>query len=357
MRLSDWSCGFDRGVLRVTTPTDDFRFAAEDPETGLRKAARCFSTLHGYPPPQRSERSCSLRPEVSCIIVVNGNHWFASTLMIDNLLESSAGHALEILVVLNGDGPGIAWRDDVRLIRVASSSVARAYNAGAAAARAPILAFFHDDCLLDQPDWIERVGQAFARGADAVSPEIRYLERIGTAAIQPLPILKNVPLVIRRETFRQVGGYDEQLLIGYEDLEFTLRLLQHGLRPARLRLGYRHFGGMSSCLRYLPRPDQDLLFATLAPPPACILAAVQDLSRRGDARSAVFRALSARQLVDALSPHGDRVRSTSGSFAELADALIARASAEIGCSARELLALPIAGLDRACLRVDTGEGG
>lgn len=360
--LDDFRCRRDGDFLEVICPAsiagpanaEDFasdpcrrsvrRFAGRSLSDGILEAARHFSAIHGYPEPLPARYRAPAAPEISCVIVLHRNVHFVRELLIPSLLHASEGHAVEIIVVSNGAVADLP--DAVTVVETPDHSVSRAYNLGVANARAATLALFHDDCLLDDPAWIAKVEAAWRAGADALSPEIRRLDTAGGIAIAPLPVLKNVPLVLRRGVFESVGGYDEELYLGYEDIDFTLRLLDAGYRTARLGLGYRHFGGMSSCLKYLDRPGLDLLFATLAVPAANILEAFAAFVR--DARSeaaALLSAMNAVQLHAVLDRHRERLDAGPVTAARLLDAVLDSGAGRARMSSQELLSVSLPSLD------------
>jgi hypothetical protein len=162
-----------------------------------------------------------------------------------------------------------------------------AYNAGAALARGRYLAFFHDDCIVDDERWLEKCTAALDRGAAAVAAEFRRLERIAGVEVPPLPVAKCVPLVIPAEGFAAAGRFDEFHYLGYEDLDLTLRLAQLGKRVEAVDLRMRHFDGMSSVLKYCPLPGLAALFALTAVPRAAILRRFKEFAERGLRRDGV----------------------------------------------------------------------
>jgi rSAM/selenodomain-associated transferase 2 len=115
---------------------------------------------------------------------------------------------------------------------------ARQMNAGAAAARAPVLLFLHADTRLPQSaDAL--VAAALARGASWGRFDVRILGR--SRLLPAVGALMNLrsrltgiatgdqALFVRRALFEQVGGYPDQPLM--EDVELSKRLCRSG-RPA-----------------------------------------------------------------------------------------------------------------------------
>lgn len=214
-------------------------------------ASRLFARLNGYPvqPVGTFERfRASDRPRVSCILLLPFNDLFARHAVLPSIIANSSGHDIEIVVVHAGLGaPRPAFRR-LRGLDSEMGSIARGYNAGVAAARGEIVALFHDDCLLEDPRWLDRALDALTPGVGAVTPELD--EWCG------VPVAKAVPLVMRRRTFLEVGGYDELYYVGVEDMDLTCALLARGLRVERVEIGYRHLRGMGTSLTVHEEPLQ-----------------------------------------------------------------------------------------------------
>lgn len=340
--LSQYRSEYSDGVLQMGIPNtsanpgihasvETLSFPAPSMSKALFAAATHFSQRYDYPLPRNTTGVRSGSPEISCIIVVNENHLFVRERMLSTISYSSRHNELEIIIVQNGYNKPTEsfWPDYVTVTDMDTASVASAYNRGVAKATAPIVALFHDDCLLDDENWLEKVTTAFSAGAHAVSPEFRTLSSVCGESIKPLPVLKNVPLVLRRDVFNAVGGYDERLFIGYEDMEFTIRLMESGFRAARISLSYRHFGGMSSCLKFCPTLHLPQLFAGLAVPSKEVLHAVREVMRKNSKPSCLLSALTAMQLEKVLSTHSKRVVCTSKSVESLLEELRATANATL----------------------------
>jgi glycosyltransferase involved in cell wall biosynthesis len=206
-----------------------------------------FGRVNGYPTfadvDVRRFRNAD-RPAVSCVIVLTGNDLFVRNHQIPSIVKHSASLPIEIVVVNNGADETPDLIGGVTTLRSAFGWVARAYNAGAAAARGEYLAIFHDDCILESPRWIEQSLALLSDGYTAVTTELQ--RRTLSHASGEVLVAKNTPLVMRASDFARVGGYDEFYYAGYEDLDFTYRLLSDGARVGHLAVPYLHFNGMST---------------------------------------------------------------------------------------------------------------
>jgi hypothetical protein len=292
-------------------------------------ARRFFARLNRYPAP--CQASCAdyqepIDPEISCIVVLNENLPFVRDQLIPSLLANSSGHTIEIVVVWNGGVDPAGALGEVRTVASAWGAVASAYNAGVAVSRAPLLAIFHDDCVVDDEAWIPRALRYLEGEASAVSPELRQLDRVGESPVPALPILKNVPLLIRRADFERVGGYDENHYIGYEDLDFTLGLLSGRMKIAHADLRVRHFHGMSSTLKYSRRPDLAELYALLAVPRAAVAEFFVEIMNSGP-REVVehLQLIKDVQLLRVLEKHREFLANFGADTFERARLLLIRA--------------------------------
>jgi GT2 family glycosyltransferase len=213
-----------------------------------RDLTRLFASFYQYPLFERRLRMDYTPPEhplVSCIIVLTANDLFVAEHLIPSLLHSTAGTSAEIIVVCNGLNCDRSQFRNCRVLDSDFGQVARAYNQGAAAARGELLAFFHDDCLMNDPTWVSQSLLLLATGRVlAVTPEVQEKTLSFRTA-------KCVPLIIRRQEFLRLGGFDEELFIGYEDADFSYTIYENGGQIAHLPLAYLHFSGMSSILMFL----------------------------------------------------------------------------------------------------------
>ncbi len=255
---------------------------------------RFFAALHGQPGPYpKTLPRAGAEPLASCVIVVNENWRFVEEQLVPSLAANTQASPIELILVFNGsagpregvleDSPQAVTEGSECPIHLRSTwgAVAAAYNAGARKASGRYVAFFHDDCIIDDPQWLEKCISAIESGAGAVAGEFRRLERLAGQALAPLPVAKCVPLVLRRADFEALGGFDEFHYVGYEDLDFTLALRERGLEPVQADIRLRHYGGMSSTLKYCPAPGLAELHALCALPPAAIVRRFREFVERG----------------------------------------------------------------------------
>ena len=260
--------------LEGSSPDDALEFAVEDVADAIRVRltarrvgsdpddawAQLFARLHGYPDYGHVEvgdfRNAE-QPLLSCVILLTANDRFVARHLIPSIVANSASFPVEILVVYNGVGLNLGGLGDLPVIRSDFGWVSRGYNAGVREARGRYVALFHDDCVVCSPRWIEESITMLEDGHAAVTPE---LQGKPTGLGGEFVLAKNVPLVMRRQDFLDLGGYDEFHYAGYEDQDFTYDLLSRGMSIGRLDLPYLHFDGMSTVALLSRAPE---LFGTL----------------------------------------------------------------------------------------------
>ena len=258
-----------------------WRMGLEDENRFPPAAKAFFAQLNDHHPVPPAELRAVDEPLVSCIVVAHENLPFVIEQFVPSLASCSSRHPIELIVVCNGERGGEGLPPGVRVVRSQWGVVSAAYNTGAAAARGPHLAFFHDDCVMQDPLWIEKCLQRLERGARAVAGEYRQVGEVGGVAVPPLPVAKCVPLFLRRSDFEAAGGFDERHYIGYEDLDFTLALVAGGRKLVATDLQLVHFNGMSSTLKYNPVPGLADLYALGAVPGFAVMRRFNEFWRTG----------------------------------------------------------------------------
>jgi GT2 family glycosyltransferase len=137
----------------------------------------------------------------------------------------------------------LAGRSDLRFVDTGKPiNAAPARNAGAALARGDIYCFIDADCLA-APDWIERMLERHAQGAQVVCggvnlPPGRYWTLCDNLAVLAEFIDTNAPgerlhmaslnFSIRAAVFQAVGAFDEWFRRACEDTDLSFRLRQAG---------------------------------------------------------------------------------------------------------------------------------
>ena len=195
---------------------------------------------------------------VSAIVVA-----FRSGEALSRCLETllAARGVLEIIVVDNGDGgPEIEAARGLAGVRIVEPDANLGYgggcNAGAEAARGDVLLFLNADTEVDAGA-PEALAAALAdREIGVVVPQLTLLDdptrlnaagnvvhltglawpgRFGEPAEPPgelrdVPYASGAALAVRADTFRELGGFAEELWLYQEDLELSWRARLAGLR-------------------------------------------------------------------------------------------------------------------------------
>lgn len=209
------------------------------------------------------------RPQVTIIIPTRDRSDVLARCVRSVTMRSTYGN-FDILIVDNGSTAEEtrAYFDQLRqdprvsILRVDEPfNFSRLNNLAAARARGDVLCFLNNDTEVISQDWLEEmVGLAIQDGVGAVGAMLYYpgntvqhagviLGIGGLAAHAHTGLTRKAPgdhgratltqamsavtaacLVVRKEVFVEAGGFDEQLAVAYNDVDFCLRLRARGLR-------------------------------------------------------------------------------------------------------------------------------
>jgi len=201
--------------------------------------------------------------------------------LLDGCLRSllaTTGDSVEVIVVVNAPGAAdIAvqgWPDRIRFIHFGEAiGNARALNEGVASTDCPEIVLADYD-LLFTAGWLEALRSAVGKtGADAgasmlLDPRTGEVSEFGIAYNQfngahpykdrrcddPVVNRLHFPqaacsggMLLRRDTYRRLGGFEEKLSTMYGDVDFCLRLKRAGGRIAATpQSRIYHLGGWDS---------------------------------------------------------------------------------------------------------------
>ena len=201
-------------------------------------------------------------PVVSCIILLNSNDEFVNKLTIPSIIYNTPYTPIEIIVVYNGKKEIIDFDEDVLFIESELNNIPKAYNKAAKIARGEYLAFFHDDCFLIDEQWVEKAIHNLDDNIIAVGPEFHnfrddedykmraYTDKKNEWSKNPIGgYFKEVPMIIKRDTFFEIGQFPDHEIIGQEDIFLHQNILKSGKLNARVDIENYHFEGISTlCL-------------------------------------------------------------------------------------------------------------
>lgn len=226
-------------------------------------------------PHPRLANACHVRfqlppspPRVGIIIPTRDNVGVLSV-CLQTLLQQSTYPDIEVVVVDNGSAKPetLAYFEAIedRRVRVvrddAPFNFSRLINIGANSVRGDVLCLLNNDLQITQPDWLEEmVGWALQDGVAAVGARLWYGEGqlqhggiiLGIQGIaghahkflkkgepgymnraelhQTMSAVTGACMVVRRNVFDELGGFDEALGVAYNDVDFCLRARKAGYR-------------------------------------------------------------------------------------------------------------------------------
>jgi hypothetical protein len=211
------------------------------------------------PRPERVPRHNGWRPADLSFIVPVRNDADGLRRCLQSIRSQSRD--AEILVADNGsaDGsPDVARAFGATVLELPGLSVSALRNRAAAFARGTLLAFVDADMQI-APGWLDAALAAFADptvaavGADYTAPPgANWVQRLYDSMREHHPGVSDTRwlasgnMVVRRDAFEQLGGFDETLST-CEDWDFCMRLHERHLRllsDANLRSA--HFGDPST---------------------------------------------------------------------------------------------------------------
>jgi GT2 family glycosyltransferase len=207
------------------------------------------------------------------VIVPAFQAWKTLPVMLEALRPQIEGRPRETIVIESSGelrGPELERRWPwVRFLTLPEQTLpGRARNLGVREASGECLAFIDADAI-PEADWLDRLEEALAPGVDAVAGSVvngTPRSGVGTAgyllefadwlpsARGPLLHAVTCNLVVRRATFEERGGFDEDVFPG-EDTIFTFPLAVSGRLAFAPRARVRHLNrtGLRDFLRHQRR--------------------------------------------------------------------------------------------------------
>lgn len=219
-------------------------------------------------PPKAPARSAEEPAPHATLIIPTRDHVELLRGLCDSLGRTSGSY--DLVVVDNGseDPAALAYLDrlaarpDAQVLRRPGPfNFSALVNAGAEAARGPILVLLNNDCEIIEDDWLQRLAALAVQPAiGAVGATLLYandtLQHAGVGLglggeaghrdrkmprdhrgnLNRMTVPHEVAavtaacLAVRRDAFLQAGGFDEAFPVAFNDIDFCLRLLRAGYR-------------------------------------------------------------------------------------------------------------------------------
>ena len=218
-------------------------------------------------PVRRVRRRLAVAPTVSIIVPTTGRLDVVRP-MVESLLAKTSYTNYELLFLDNGRGKhpdGIEFLHSKGLRVIERDEVfnwARLNNAGARACSGEMLLFLNDDIEISEPDWLaELVAQALEPDVGTVGALLlypdgqiqhagvflvdhgggsrHYLQRLHPngdiyqhldRVAREVTANTGACLMVRRKLFDDVGGFDEEFQVAFNDIDFCMRLAERGQR-------------------------------------------------------------------------------------------------------------------------------
>jgi GT2 family glycosyltransferase len=192
-----------------------------------------------------------LKPEDLTVVIPTRDRWEILGRTLDALRRQSA-QGFETVVVVDGDDQQPPPLPGVRVIVKPHGGPGAARNAGVHATSRPLVLFLGDDmvptpdliaahlrrhtrspeptiAVLGHVEWHPEVARSrLLRWLDWSSTQFEYQYIVGEEAGFGRFYSCNVSL--KRQLYLEAGGFDEEFVYYYEDLDFGWRLNEHGMR-------------------------------------------------------------------------------------------------------------------------------
>jgi len=198
---------------------------------------------------------------ISCIIVTNGlNNRFLTERTLSSIIKTTDNIGWDVELILVDNSPEQNVRDTLReerylpiitkrikVIKSQPNHLPKAFNSGVKKATKKYIAIFHDDCEILDKEWVKKLTNELNDDVYMVGTEV-HNDIKPFKIIRTKEYLKEVPVVLEKVKFLEVGGYDETYYWGFEDVLFSAKILNKGKHIKHIPIDHLHFNGMSTIL-------------------------------------------------------------------------------------------------------------
>ncbi len=283
-----------RGRGTVTSTEDDLTASGNPVAQALTRRRQA-----GWAVPRRDDRfdvaydvryELDGRPSVDIVIPTRDRVDLLAA-CIDSITTLSTYPSYRITVVDNGSVEEATRRflerNDLRTVPAPGPfNFSRLVNTGVRASDADYVLLLNNDVTVLTPDWIEAMLELGQQpGVGAVGCRLLFpdgsVQHEGVALIReyvaanvswPWPVIRNTSAVtaacmlIRRDVYWSIGGFDEEMGVVYNDVDFCLRMVRSGRRVVYTPRAELVHDESSSRGKTNPQSDIDLFFGRWGTP-------------------------------------------------------------------------------------------
>jgi len=202
-----------------------------------------------------------LNNSISCVVVTNGlNNKFLTERTLFSIIKTTDNIGWDVELILVDNSPGQNIKDilieegyapivckRIKVVKSTPNHLPKAFNNGVREATKKYIAIFHDDCEVLDKEWIEKLTNELNDDVYMVGPET-HTDIVPHKKIRKKIYFKEVPVVLERDKFLEIGGYDEEYYWGFEDVLFSAKIINKGKYLKQVPIKYIHFDGMSTIL-------------------------------------------------------------------------------------------------------------
>jgi GT2 family glycosyltransferase len=165
--------------------------------------------------------------------------WDVEIIVVDNSVE----HNFEYYLYDNGYGNVIDCIS--KIVYSESNHLPKAFNRGVESSKNEFIAIFHDDCTISDKFWVEKMVNELNDSVYIVGVE-EHIDAKPYKNIVSGRYIKEVPLVMKKSCFNEVGGYNETYYWGFEDVMLCNAVYKLGKKVVVLDIEHTHFNGLST---------------------------------------------------------------------------------------------------------------